>query len=110
MPTWITNNFDIDWWIKLAAEHPFKFEQQRAQWLENSIQTARPFQKPRLKGLIWEIKMDLEIARTKLRNCPTISDRLVAHLQEIKEILEGSPSIYFNQKSADILQFVLPRD
>lgn len=106
MTTWITNNFDIDWWIKLAAEHPFKFEQQRAQWLENTIQTARTFQKPRLQGLIWEIKMDLEIARNKYKKCPSVSERLVGHLQEIKEILEGSPTIYFNAKSADILQFV----
>src|SRR5579872_457916 len=95
MTTWITNNFDIDWWIKLAGEHPFKFEQQREQWLENLIQTARPFQKPRLKGLIWEIKMDLEIARNKFRKCPLISDRLVGHLQAIKELVEGTPTIYF---------------
>lgn len=110
MTTLITNNFDIDWWIKLAGEHPFKFEQQREQWLENIIQSARPFQKPRLKGLIWEIKMDLEIARNKYRNCPSISERLVSHLLDIKEILEGTPTVYFNPKSADILDFVIPRD
>lgn len=110
MATRITNNFDIDWWIKLAGEHPFKFEQQRAQWLENLIQTARPFQKPRLKGIIWEIKMDLELARGKLRKCPSISDRIVNHLHTIKEMIEGTPTIYFNPKSADILEFVIPRD
>lgn len=110
MATWITNNFDIDWWIKLAAQHPFKFEQQREQWLENAIQTARPFQKPRLKGLIWEIKMDLELARNKLRKCPLLADRLVGHLEAIKEIMEGTPTVYFNPKSADILDFVIPRD
>ncbi|HSX20179.1 MAG TPA: DUF3135 domain-containing protein [Gammaproteobacteria bacterium] len=110
MPTWITNNFDIDWWIKLAAEHPFKFEQQRLQWLENAIQYAPAHQKPRLKGLVWEMNMDLEIARHKLRKCPSISERLVESLQAIKEILEGAAQVYFNPKSADILEFVIPRD
>lgn len=110
MATWITNNFDIDLWIKLAGEHPFKFEQQRRQWLEHTIQSARPEIKPRLKGLHWEINMDLEIARNKFRKCNLISERLVEHLQAIKDLLNGTTQLYFNPKSAQILEFVIPRD
>lgn len=110
MPTWITNNFDIDLWIKLAAEHPFKFEQQRQQWLEHAIQHAKSDVKQRLKGKHWEINMDLELARNKFRKCNLISDRLVEHLQEVKDLLNGTQQIYFNPKSAQILEFVIPRD
>lgn len=110
MPTWITNNFDIDWWIKLAAEHPFKFEQQRQQWLEQTIQHARPETKARLQGLNWEIKMDLEIARNKYRECKSISARLVEHLESIKTILEGKTPTFYYQKPATILNFVIPRE
>ncbi len=108
MPIRITDNFDMDWWIKLAAEHPFKFAQQREQWLESMIKAALPFKQPRLKGIMWEIKMDLEVARNKYRTCPIISDKLVANLLEIKEILEVTTPITFNTKSADILDFTLP--
>jgi len=90
MSSWITNNFDIDLWIKLAADHPYKFEQQRHQWLERSIQSADPESKPRLKGLQWEINMDLEIARNKYRNCRFIASRLVENLKLFKEILAGN--------------------
>jgi hypothetical protein len=110
MATWITNNFDIDWWIKLAAEHPFKFEQQRHQWLENVIRRSRPEHRQRLKGLQWEMNMDLEIARHKFRDCKLISDRLVENLQRFKSIMEGKIPIFFNPKSATILNFVHPRD
>lgn len=108
MATWITNNFDIDWWIRLAAEHPFKFEQQRQQWLENTIRHARPDQKHRLQGQQWKMKMDLDIARNKLRNCKSISDRIVEHLETFKSILEGNPRIFFNPQSATILDFQPP--
>lgn len=106
----ITNNFDIDLWIKLAAEQPFKFEQQRKQWLEHAIIHATPEQQPRLKGLNWEINMDLEIARNKYKSCNLISSRLVNHLTDIKEILAGNPPAYINHKSATILNFIQPRD
>lgn len=110
MATWITNNFDIDLWIKLAADHPFKFEAQRQQWLENAIHKSRPEIKQRLKGLHWEINMDLEIARNKLRKCNLINDRLVEHLQEIKDLINGTQPLYFNPQSAQILEFIIPRD
>jgi hypothetical protein len=111
MTTWITNNFDIDLWIKLAGEQPFKFEQQRQQWLEHSIISASPDLQPRLKGLHWEINMDLEIARNKYKSCNLIADRLVEHLTTFKEILAGTASMYMNHnhQSATILNFVQPR-
>mgnify|MGYP000066502417 FL=1 len=104
MSTWITNNFDIDLWIKLAAEHPYKFEQQRHQWLEHSILNADPAVKQRLRGLQWEMNMDLEIARNKFRNCRNISGRLVNHLRAFKDILSGN-SAYINDEPAVILNF-----
>lgn len=110
MTTCITNNFDINLWIKLAAEQPFKFEQQRKQWLEHTIIHASPALQPRLKGLNWEINMDLEIARNKYKSCNLISERLVNHLTEIKEILAGNPPVFINHKPATILNFVQPRD
>ncbi len=111
MTTWITNNFDIDLWIKLAGEQPFKFEQQRQQWLEHSIIGASPELRPRLKGLHWEINMDLEIARNKYKSCNLIADRLVEHLIAFKETLAGNPSLHMNHnhQSATILNFVQPR-
>lgn len=110
MTSFITNNFDIDLWIKLAAEQPFKFEAQRRQWLEHTIIHAAPAQQPRLKGLNWEINMDLEIARNKYRSCNLISQRLVNHLTEIKEILNGVAPAFINHTPATILNFVQPRD
>lgn len=110
MSTWITNNFDIDLWIKLAADHPFKFEQQRQQWLEQSIRDAEPHLVPRLRGIQWEIYMDLEIARNKFRTCKNVSSRLVDHLIEFKELLLGTQPIYMNPRSATVLQFVQPQD
>lgn len=110
MTTWITNNFDIDLWIKLAAQHPFKFDQQRQQWLEQSIKNAKPEDQPRLAGLRWEINMDLQLAKVKYRKCPLISDRLVKHLQTFKDILYGNLPIYFNPMSAKILNFIQERE
>ncbi len=104
------NNFDIDLWIKLAINHPYKFEQQREQWLEYTILNASTWQKPRLQGLRWEIKMDLEIAKNKYRNCKFISARLVEHLQSIKDLLTGDMPVFINTNSATILNFVQPRD
>ncbi len=110
MSTWITNNFDIDLWIKLAAEHPFKFEQQRHQWLESSILNADPELKPRLRGIQWEIHMDLEIARNKFRECKHLAGRLVDHLLEFKELISGNHPVYLNRPAATILNFVQPTD
>ncbi len=109
MSSWITNNFDIDLWIKLAADHPFKFEQQRQQWLEHSIQSASEDLKPRLKGLQWEMNMDLELARNKFRQCRYLSERLVDNLRLFKEILAGKPQIFLFKTPATILEFA-PRD
>lgn len=111
MATWITNNFDIDLWIKLAGEQPFKFEQQRQQWLEYSIMNANPELQPRLKGLHWEINMDLEIARNKYRSCNLISQRLVEHLTAFKEILTNNLPLHTSnsQQSATILNFSIRR-
>lgn len=109
MSSWITNNFDIDLWIKLAADHPYKFEQQRHQWLEHSIQSASPECQPRLKGLQWEINMDLEIARNKYRSCRLIASRLVANLKLFKEILSGNFA-HINKDPAVILKFAPRRN
>ncbi len=106
MSTWITGNFDIDLWIKLASEHPFKFEQQRQQWLEVEIRNAEPWQKPRLEGLKWELTMDLEIARNKYRQCNNIAERVVEHLTNIKHILTGKAPIFLYKNPAVILSFV----
>ncbi len=84
-------------------------EQQRQQWLEHSIINATPELQPRLKGLHWEINMDLEIARNKYKRCNLIADRLVEHLNAFKKILAGNTSIYINHQSAKILNFVQPR-
>lgn len=111
MTSSITNNFDIDLWIKLAAEQPFKFSQQRQQWLEHTILHASEEQQPRLKGLHWEINMDLEIAKkNKDKNFSAIVSRLVEHLTTVKEILAGNPPNYMHYQSATILNFVQPRD
>ncbi len=90
MSSWINRNFDIDLWIKLAADNPFKFEIQRQQWLEDTILSAKQEQIPRLRGLQWEISVDLEIAKNKYTKCRLIANRMVHHLTEFKEILEGN--------------------
>lgn len=105
MSTWITGKFDIDWWIELASEQPFKFTQQRNQWLETTIHEAAPWQKSRLEGIKWELNMDLEIARNKYRPCKYIAQRLVEHLTNIKEILSGKPPVLLYKKPADIVDF-----
>lgn len=110
MSTWITNNFDIDLWIKLASQHPLKFEQQRQQWLEQSIQHARPEDRPRLEGIHWEINMDLQLAKNKYRKCNLLAARIVKHLETFKDILSGNLPIYFNPMSAKILNFIQPQE
>ena len=110
MSSWITNNFDIDLWIKLAEEHPFKFEQQRHQWLEITIRNAHPAVQPRLKGLQWEMNMDLDIARNKYRQCRYLSERLADNLRTFKELLAGKPQIFLYKNPATVLEFSIPRD
>lgn len=105
MSSWINKNFDIDLWIKLAADDPYKFEAQRRQWLEDAIEDSKVEQQPRLKGLLWEINMDLTIAKNKYTNCRLISLRLVNHLNSFKELLAGSMP-YINQYPATILAFI----
>ena len=107
MSSWINRNFDIDLWIKLALENPFKFETQRHQWLEDSIEMADDVQKPRLRGILWEINMDIEIAKNKLNSCRSIARRLVDHLEQFKELLSGNMP-FINQHPARILPF-MPR-
>lgn len=107
MSTWITNNFDIDLWIKLAADHPLKFQHQREQWLDHTIEEAHSDYKQRLQGLKWEIHMDLTIARNKLHPCKLISRRLVNHLQEIKDILAGDHQPFMYTRPAQVLEFTV---
>lgn len=109
MSTWITNNFDIDLWIKLAGDHPFKFEQQRGLWIEHAIENATSTQQPRLQGLKWEIDMDIQIAKNKYTNCKNISHRLINHLQAIKDILAGETPFFFD-RPAKILDFAARTD
>ena len=104
----INSNFDIDLWIKLAAEDPYKFELQRHQWLEDTIAEANNEQKPRLKGLLWEINMDLELAKNKYNNCNYISRRVVENLNLFKETMAGNLP-FINQRPATIIEFV-PRE
>jgi len=110
MSNWITNNFDIDLWIKLAGDHPFKFEHQREQWLDHAISNATPEQQPRLQGLRWEITMDLQIARNKYNNCKLISNRLVDHLLAVKDILAGEHDPFLFERPADVLEFTARAD
>lgn len=105
MSTWITKNFDIDLWIKLAADHPYKFEQQRDQWLEHSIRDARPEWKARLEGIKWEIRMNLELAKNKFRKCKNLSGRLVQHLIDIRDILNDNFECHFQPRKATVLEF-----
>jgi hypothetical protein len=104
MSSWINRNFDIDLWIKLAADNPYKFEIQRQQWLEETIAEAKAGLQPRLRGILWEINMDLEIAKHKFTKCRLISMRLVNHLNEFKDILRGHMP-YINQYPARIFDF-----
>ncbi len=105
MSNWITNNFDIDLWIKLAGDHPFKFEHQRDQWLDHAITEAKPEVRARLEGLRWEMTMDLEIAKNKLHPCQSISQRLIDHLQDVKDILAGDHQPFVYNRPAQVLEF-----
>lgn len=104
MSDWINRNFDIDLWLKLAAQDPYKFELQRKQWLEDTIEEAKPEQKPRLQGLLWEMHMDLQIAKNKYNNCKLVATRVVNHLKDFKEVLAGQMP-YINQHPAIIVPF-----
>jgi hypothetical protein len=64
---------------------------------------------PRLKGILWEINMDLEIAKNKYNNCRSIASRLVCHLNEFKEILTGNLP-FINQHPATIFSFIPKED
>jgi Protein of unknown function (DUF3135) len=109
MSDWINRNFDIDLWIKLAADNPYKFESQRQQWLEDTISEANPELKPRLLGLQWEINMDMEIAKNKYTHCKFISHRVVEHLRAIKDLMSGNLPI-INKYPATIINFVAKND
>ena len=104
MSNWINRNFDIDLWIRLATDDPYKFEFQRQQWLQDTIDEAKPEQQARLKGLLWEMNMDLEIAKNKYTNCRLISGRIVDNLTLFKEIMSGNLP-FINQYPAMILNF-----
>jgi hypothetical protein len=108
MSSWINRNFDIDLWIKLASDDAYKFEIQRHQWLEDSISDAKTDLQPRLRGILWELNMDLEISKHKMRKCHMISRRVVAHLNDFKDVLTGNLPCT-NQYPAKIFEFV-PRE
>jgi hypothetical protein len=104
MSNWINRNFDIDLWIRLAGDNPFKFEYQRHKWLEDTIEEAKPEQQARLKGLLWEMNMDLEIAKNKYHNCKLVAGRIVENLKLFKETMSGHLP-YINQHPAKIFNF-----
>lgn len=108
MSSWINRNFDIDLWIKLASDDAYKFEIQRQQWLEDTIAAAKADMQPRLRGILWELNMDLEISKHKMRKCHLISRRVVAHLNDFKDVIAGTLP-YINELPAKIFEFA-PRD
>lgn len=104
MSNWINRNFDIDLWIKLASDDPYKFEIQRHQWLEDTISEAKAGLQPRLRGILWEINMDLEIAKNKLHKCRLIAARLVNHLNDFKDLMDGNLP-FINRYPARVVEF-----
>lgn len=109
MTSWINQNFDIDLWIKLASDNPYKFEVQRHQWMETTIAATKSGLKQRLNGILWEMNMDLQIAKNKLTNCRSIASRITHHLIEFKDILEGNLP-FINKHPARVFHLIPKQD
>lgn len=107
------SEFPFDFWARLAENDPATFEEARRLVIDSMIESAPERNRPRLRGLQWQIDAVRDRAGSPLGACVRLSGMmwqtllgeqgLVDHMRQLAEGLPGEPPA--GHRSATLLRF-----
>lgn len=80
---------DFDTLMELAEKDPAAFDQLKAEAVEDTISSASADSQRRLRGLQWQVDVELKKAKTLMEGCVKVSEMMHDSLWELRMVLEN---------------------
>jgi hypothetical protein len=85
----VGGDFDFDDWRELYQRDPQAFEARRLAWINELIDSAPQDQQRRLRGLMFQIDAQRQLASNPLDACIRVSSMMWERFADLKEHLNG---------------------
>ena len=103
---------DFDTLMALAEKDPAAFEQLKADAVEATIASASETSQRRLRGLQWQVDVELKKAKTPMEGCVKVSEMMHDKLWELRLALQnqdaGLADAFFHDEELDQTADIIP--
>lgn len=103
---------DFDTLMELAEKDPAAFDQLKAEAVEETISSASESNQHRLRGLQWQVDVELQKAKTPMEGCVKVSEMMHDKLWELRVALEnhdaGLVDQFFHDSDLDPTADIIP--
>ncbi len=103
---------DFDTLMELAEKDPAAFDQLKAEAVDDAILSAKESSQPRLRGLQWQVDVELRKAKTPMEGCVKVSEMMHDKLWELRTALEnhdaGMVDEFFHDTELDATADIIP--
>lgn len=103
---------DFDTLMELAEKDPAAFDQLKAEAVEDTISSASADSQRRLRGLQWQVDVELKKAKTPMEGCVKVSEMMHDSLWELRMVLEnhdaGLIDEFFHDAELDATADIIP--
>lgn len=102
---------DVDTLIKIGQSNPEQLDQIKQAAVDDLIESANENHQERLKGLQWQVDMELKKSKSAMDGCIRVSEMMHEKLWELRAVLQSEeqgsfPELFEEEESsAEILPF-----
>lgn len=100
---------DVDTLMEIAKNDPDKLDRIKQAAVDDLIQSADPQHQQRLRGLQWQVDVELKMSKNPLDGCIRISELMHEKLWELRAALQdqaqGDFEPMYEEMNAKILPF-----
>lgn len=88
---------DFDTMMELAKKDPEAFDRFKAEAVNATINEASESQQRRLRGLQWQVDMEVKKAKNPMEGCIRVSEMMHDKLWELRVALENQDGGHFDE-------------
>ena len=103
---------DFDTMMELAQTDPEAFNRLKAEAIEQTISEANEDSQRRLRGLQWQVDVELKRAKTPMEGCVKVSEMMHDKLWELRMALQnhdaGDIDSFFHDDELDQTADIIP--